>query len=71
MIEEQIKEVIDHFTRIFGCFDCFKTWVENINCGEKYIVWCSYRVRNCLSGQRTTEKKRMTIYPVQITQENL
>ncbi len=61
MIEKKIEEQINKFTKVFGKHDCFKTWVENINCGEKFIVWCSFRVRSMLSGQRTTMKYRHTI----------
>lgn len=42
-VEQKIKHEIDEYTRIFGHEDCFKVWVENINCGEKYIVHCSCR----------------------------
>ena len=64
MVEQKIKEAIEEFTKYFGDFDCFKTWVENINCGEKYIVWCSYRVHSCVAGRRVTDKKRKTIYAI-------
>ena len=59
-IEEKINEVITEYTRIFGNDDCFKTWVENINNGEKYIVWCSCRYT--WGYNRKTQRVRTTIY---------
>lgn len=58
-IEQKIDEVIAEYTHIFGKRDCFKTWVENINCGEKYVVWCYYRYT--WGNSRRTAKYRTTI----------
>jgi hypothetical protein len=58
MIKE-VQNVIDHFTEIFGKEDCFRTWVDNINNGEKYVVWCSMRCK--FLGARRTFKYRRTV----------
>lgn len=58
-IEERIEKAKDSFIKSFGSSDCFRVWVENINCGEKYVVWCSCREE--WLGRRRTRKFRKTI----------
>lgn len=53
-VEKEINEVVEFFTIRFGKRDCFKVWVDNINCGEKYQVWCRFR---CYDGNRRVTAK--------------
>lgn len=60
-IEEKIKKEIEYFTSLFGKYDNFRVWVENINNGQKYIVKSSHTYE--WLGKRTQFKKQVTIIP--------
>ena len=62
-IKTKINEVIAEYTHFFGKEDSFKTWVENINNGEKYIVWCACRYT--WGHNRKTRRPRTTIHTVE------
>ena len=58
-VETEIQETVGFFTSRFSERDCFKVWVDNINCGEKFVVWCRFR---CYDGnRRVTAKYHRTI----------
>jgi hypothetical protein len=58
-INYKITEVVNYFNERFGSQDCFRTWVDNINNGHKYIVWCSFRYDDY--SRRNTVRYRKTI----------
>jgi hypothetical protein len=60
-IDQKLTEATLHYTELFGERECFRVWVENINCGEKYVVKCSFR--STFLNKRTTFKYSKTIRP--------
>ena len=54
-----IAEAVNYFTERFGTQECFRTWVDNINNGQKYVVQCSFRYDGYY--RRGTVKYRKTI----------
>lgn len=58
-VELKIQQELAFYKKHFGKRDCFKTWVEVINFGEKHIVYCSFRQTE--GNRRVTKKYRTTI----------